>query len=349
MTDISHPHQPADGHTGSVSSGARRAVLVHCVRALGAAALLAAGATPLHAQEYPARTITLINPFPAGGGGDVLIRPLAKKLADGLKQSVVVENRPGAGQTIGAGSVARAAPDGYTLLAHALPTHVNVAAVYQGLPYDPIKSFAPIAMFAGGGSQILLVNPTVPATSFAELLALSKSKADGLTYGSQGVGSLQHVIGEMLKTEPGVRWTHVPFKGGAPALEALMGGHIDCLMTDSNSIPAIQSGKVRALAVTAAKRLPALPNVPTLAELGHASATTEIGFALMAPAGTPPAIVARIHAALKDLPDDPTIQATYQKMNFTPMLSTPEQLQETMVDATQRYWPVIRKLGLKPD
>ncbi|MFZ4757885.1 MAG: Bug family tripartite tricarboxylate transporter substrate binding protein, partial [Burkholderiaceae bacterium] len=271
-------------------------------------ALLGAVASPAAAQEFPSRPITLVNPFPAGGGGDVLIRPLAKMLSDGLKQPVVVENRPGAGQTIGSAQVARAAPDGYTLLAHAIPTHVNVAAVYEQLPYDPIKSFTPIMQFAGGGSQILLVNPSIKAANLAELIALSKSRSDGLTYGSQGVGSLQHVIGELLRTESGISWTHVPFKGGAPALEALVGGHIDTLMTDSNSIPMIQTGKVRAIAVTSAKRLSQLPDVPTLAELGYPGATTEIGFALFAPAGTPAAVVARIQDALKDLPADATIQ-----------------------------------------
>ena len=139
-----------------------------------------------------------------------------------------------------------------------------------------------------------------------------------------------------------------PFKGGAPVLEALAGGHIDTLMTDSNALPMIQSGKVRAIAVTAARRLSQLPDVPTLAELGYPGATTGIGFALFAPAGTPPAVVARIHAALKDLPDDPAIQSTYRNMNFVPMLGTPEQLQERLVDYTRRYWPVIRRLGLKP-
>jgi len=305
--------------------------------------------SPATAQDFPSRPITLVNPFPAGGGGDVLIRPLAKMLSDGLKQPVVVENRPGAGQTIGTAQVARAAPDGYTLLAHAIPTHVNVAAVYEQLPYDPIKSFTPIMQFAGGGSQILLVNPSIKAANLAELIALSKSRPEGLTYGSQGVGSLQHVIGELLRTESAINWTHVPFKGGAPALEALVGGHIDTLMTDSNSIPMIQTGKVRAIAVTSAKRLSQLPDVPTLAELGYPGATTEIGFALFAPAGTPAAVVARIQDALKDLPADATIQSTYQKMNFVPMAGTSEQLRERLVDYSQRYWPVIRRLGLKPN
>ncbi|MFM1987165.1 MAG: hypothetical protein RJA99_122 [Pseudomonadota bacterium] len=319
------------------------------LRALLCAALLAVAAPGVVAQDYPSRTITVVNPFPVGGGGDVLIRPLAKRLGDALRQPVVVENRPGAGQTIGAGQVARAAPDGYTLLAHAIPTHVNVAAVYDALPYDPIASFTPIAQFAGGGSQILLVNPAVPAKSVAELIALSKSKPDGLTYGSQGMGSLQHVIGELLKSEAGLRWTHVPFKGGAPALEAIVGGHIDCLMTDANAVPMIQSGKVRALAVTAARRLPQIPDVPTLAELGWPNATTEIGFALFAPAGTPAAVVAKLQDALKGFPEDPTIQATYQKMNFVPMVGTPAQLQDRLADYKKRYWPVIKSLGLKPE
>lgn len=301
------------------------------------------------AQDYPSRTITLINPFPAGGGGDVLIRPLAKKISDALKQPVVVENRPGAGQTIGANLVARSAPDGYTLLAHAIPTHVNVAAVFSQLPYDPITSFTPITQFAGGGSQILLTFPPLPANSVAELIALAKARPQGLTYGSQGMGSMQHVIGELLKNESGIQWTHVPFKGGAPALEALVGGHIDCLMTDSNSIPMIRAGKAKALAVTSAARLPQLPDVPTLAELGYPGATTEIGFALFAPAGTPPAIVRRLIASLQDFPQDESIRSTYQKMNFVPMVSTPEQLSANLVDYTKRYWPVIRGLGLKQE
>lgn len=312
-------------------------------------AMAAAQGSSALAQDYPNRTITLINPFPAGGGGDVLIRPLAKRLSDSLKQPVVVENKPGAGQTIGANLVARAAPDGYTLLAHAIPTHVNVAAVFAQLPYDPIASFSPITQFAGGGSQILLTHPPLPATSLAELIALAKARPQGVTYGSQGMGSMQHVIGELLKNESGIRWTHVPFKGGAPALEALVGGHIDSLMTDSNALPMVRAGKARAIAVTSAQRLPQLPDVPTLAELGYAGATTEIGFALFAPAGTPPAIVERILAALQDFPQEDTIRSTYQKMNFVPMVSTPEQLRANLIDYTKRYWPVIRSLGLKQE
>ena len=235
-----------------------------------------------------------------------------------------------------------------SILSCALLGAVASPAAAQEFPSRPITLVNPFPA-GGGGSQILLVNPSIKAANLAELIALSKSRSDGLTYGSQGVGSLQHVIGELLRTESGISWTHVPFKGGAPALEALVGGHIDTLMTDSNSIPMIQTGKVRAIAVTSAKRLSQLPDVPTLAELGYPGATTEIGFALFAPAGTPAAVVARIQDALKDLPADATIQSTYQKMNFVPMAGTSEQLRERLVDYSQRYWPVIRRLGLKPN
>jgi tripartite-type tricarboxylate transporter receptor subunit TctC len=311
---------------------------------------VAAGlAAPAHAQNYPQKTITLVNPFPPGGGGDAVVRPFAAKLSELLGQPVIVENKPGANQTIGAAYVARSAPDGYTLLTAVVPSFVNVAAVMPNLPYDPLTSFAMVGQFIAGGSLLILVRPELGANTFEELLALSKSKKDGLTYGSQGPASLQHVIGEMLRTEAGFNWLHIPFKGGSPALAALLGGQIDCFITDASAIPQIEAGKVKLLAVTSEKRLARFPETRTVAELGYPKATTEIGYAMFAPAGTPPAIVAKLNAALQTIQSDPAIRAGQANMNVYPVATSAEELKARIIKYSETYLPIIKSLDLKPE
>ena len=319
-------------------------------RMLSALAVVASlVATPATAQTWPQKTVTLVNPFPAGGGGDAVVRPFAAKLSELLGQPVIVENKPGANQTIGANYVAQSAPDGYTLLTAVIPSFVNVAAVIPNLPYDPLNSFTLIGQFVAGGSLLILVRPELGVNSFEELVALSKSKKDGLTYGSQGPGSLQHVIGELLRAEAGFNWLHIPFKGGSPALAALLGGQIDCFITDASAIPQIEAGKVKLLAVTSEKRLAKFPEVRTLAELGFPKATTEIGYAMFAPAKTPPAVVARLSGALQQIQSDPAIRAGQEKMNVYPVATSPDELRARLVQFSQTYIPIIKSLDLKPE
>lgn len=319
------------------------------IRACVVAALALAFAPVADAQDYPQKTITLVNPFPPGGGGDAVVRPFAAKMSELLGQPVIVENKPGANQTIGAAYVARSAPDGYTLLTAVVPSFVNVAAVIPNLPYDPLTSFANVGQFVAGGSLLILVRPELGVSSFEEFLALSKNKKDGLTYGSQGPGSLQHVIGELLRTEAGLNWLHIPFKGGAPALAALLGGQIDCFITDASAIPQVEAGKAKLLAVTSEKRLARFPETRTVAELGYPKATTEIGYALFAPAGTPSAIVAKLNGALQLVQSDAAIRASQSKMNVYPVATSPEELKARLVTYANTYLPIIKSLDLKPE
>ncbi|MGE0807934.1 MAG: Bug family tripartite tricarboxylate transporter substrate binding protein [Burkholderiaceae bacterium] len=309
-------------------------------------ALMAGGVVPTaRAQEFPSRPITLVSPFAAGGGGDALMRPLAKRLSEKLGQPVVVENRPGAGQTIGTAFVARSAPDGYTLLAHFLPTHVNAFATYPNLPYHPIKSFAPVGQYGTGGPQILLVSSSSKITSFQELVAAARSRSN-FSYGSQGVGSTQNLVGEMLRTEAQLPWIHVPFQGGAPAMTALLGGHIDSLMTDASGIPHVQGGRVRAIGVSSVRRLRQLPDVPTYAELGFPNATLDIALCVFAPAGTPAPVVDRLGATLREIAQEADIREQFGKMNFEAVSGTPQDLQARMESDASKYWPLIERLGL---
>lgn len=319
------------------------------IRACVVATLAFAFAPVAGAQDYPQKTITLVNPFPPGGGGDAVVRPFAAKMSELLGQPVIVENKPGANQTIGAAYVARSAPDGYTLLTAVVPSFVNVAAVIPNLPYDPLTSFANVGQFVAGGSLLILVRPELGVNSFEELLALSKSKKDGLTYGSQGPGSLQHVIGELLRTEAGFNWLHIPFKGGAPALAALLGGQIDCFITDASAIPQVEAGKAKLLAVTSEKRLTRFPETRTVAELGYPKATTEIGYALFAPAGTPPAIVAKLNGAMQQVQSDAAIRAGQANMNVYPVATSPEELKARLVTYANTYLPIIKSLDMKPE
>jgi tripartite-type tricarboxylate transporter receptor subunit TctC len=224
---------------------------------------------------------------------------------------------------------------------------VNVASVIANLPYDPIRSFAPIGQFVGGGPQFMLVLPSLGPKSFEEFLALAKSRPGKLTYGSQGSGSIQHLIGELLRRDAGIDWVHVPFKGGAPAMTALLGGHIDVLLTDASAFPSIEAGKVRALAVTTEKRVARLPDLPTVGELGYPNATTDIGFALFAPAGTPRPIVDRLNTVLRSLPSDPDMQNVVAKMSLVPVATSPEDLRARLVHYSAQYGPLIKALNLK--
>src|SRR4030095_5020494 len=250
------------------------------------------------AQTYPTKPIRLVVPFPPGGATDILARDVAQKLSDAWGQSFVVDNRPGAGGNIGSELVAKAAPDGYTLEMGTVGTHAINASLYAKMPYDHVKDFVPVILVAGV-PNVLVVNPSVPVNSVAELIAYAKANPGKLNFASSGNGTSIHLSGELFKVMAGVQITHVPYKGSAPALQDLLGGQVQ-LMFDNlpPSLPQIKAGKLKALAVTSTTRAAALPDVPTMAESGLPGFEASSWFGVLAPAGTPPAIVAKLNAEI---------------------------------------------------
>lgn len=264
--------------------------------ALAACSLLAATGT--FAQAWPARPVKLVVPFAAGGAPDVVARTIAVYLGERLGQPVVVENRTGAGGNIAYEAVSNSAPDGYTLVMATTGIATNMS-LYKTLRYDTLKDFAPITLVSTG-PHVLVVNPKVPATSVKELIALGKSKPKSLSYGSAGTGTILHLAGELFTMKTGVELQHVPYRGSSLAQNDLVGGSIQLMFSDiASAAPHISANNIRALGVTGARRTPSLPNVPTIAESGVPGYDIEAWFGILAPAGTPPAVVDRLHRELR--------------------------------------------------
>jgi tripartite-type tricarboxylate transporter receptor subunit TctC len=263
-----------------------------CLFAAAAAAVI----TPCMAQPYPAKPIRIVVPFPAGGNADIFARAFAQKLADAWKQTPVVDNRAGAAGIIGTQFVAKSPADGYTLLFGTTGTHTTNPAVYAKLPYDPVKDFAPVSNFADS-PFLLVVHPSVPARTLQQLVGLAKSRPGQLDYASFGTGSSAHLAGEMLRTMAGINIVHVAYKGGPPAVNDLVGGHVSLMF---NSLPAVlplvKADRLRALAVASAKRAPTLPELPTFTESGIPGFEAGSWYGVLAPAGTPREAVTRLHA-----------------------------------------------------
>jgi tripartite-type tricarboxylate transporter receptor subunit TctC len=262
-----------------------------------AALALALAAAAAHAQNYPTRSVRLVVPYVPGGGTDFTARVIAPKLSEALGQQVVVENRPGAGTNIGSDLVAKAAPDGYTLLMAGAANAINMS-LYPKLPYDTVRDFAPVSLSVKG-ANVLLVHPSLPVKNLKELLALARAQPGKLNYASSGIGSANHMAGELLKLVAKVNIAHVPYKGNAPALTDLIGGHVEILIS---GVPAvigqIKNGRVRAIAIASLKRFPALPDTPTIDESGLKGFEATTWFGVMAPAKTPRDIVNRLNADL---------------------------------------------------
>src|SRR5215467_10115851 len=251
-----------------------------------------------NAEDYPSRPITLVVPFPPGGSTTVMARIVADKLSTALGQQIVVENKGGAGGTIGTRFVAKAAPDGYTILLSYTATMAIAPAMNANAGYDPRKDFAPIGMI-GAAPSVLLVHPSLPVHSVAELISYAKAASAPVQYGSPGVGTVNHLAGEYLGTETGMKLQHVPYKGNGPAMSDLLGGHIPMMFVPIPvSLGNIKAGSLRGLAITSAKRTNLLPDLPTLAESGVPGFDVALRYGLAAPAGTPPAIIARLNKEL---------------------------------------------------
>src|SRR6201992_674975 len=269
----------------------------------GSGALVWLAGSPARADAYPSQTIKLIVPYSAGGTTDLLGRMIAEQLQAGLGATVIVENKPGAGTTIGAEQVARAAPDGYTLLLATSTTLAINKTLYRHLPYDPVKDFTPIALVAGVPFA-LIVNPEIPAKTLSEFIAYAKAKP-GLTYGSAGNGSPQHLGAEMLKAAAGIDIRHVAYRGSVPAMLDVIAGHIPFMVVDLQpALPQIREGKVRALGVTTLNRIAAAPEIPTLAEAGLPGVELVAWQGVAAPAGTPPAGGAPLGGRIEKIGND---------------------------------------------
>ena len=314
--------------------------LVHAL-ALGAMAATGLMGAPAFAQAWPARPISLIVPFPAGGTTDVLARAVGLELSKSLGQPVVVESRPGAGATLGADFVAKSKPDGYTLLMGAVH-HTIATSVYKKLPYDFQKDFAPVSTVALV-PNVLVVNPAVPAKNVKELLALAKAEPGKLTYGSNGNGTGQHLIGAQFESMGGVQMLHVPYKGSGPLTTDLLGGQITMSFdTITPVLPHIKAGKLRALAVTTNKRSAALPDVPTLDETGLKGFNLGTWFGVLAPAATPRDIVARLSTELARIVNSPEFRKKMDDIGAEPVGNTPEQMARQIAEDTERFARLVK-------
>ncbi len=313
-----------------------------------AVALLAGASYGVEAQPWPSKPVRIVVPFAPGGATDIIGRLVAQRLGDRIGQPVVVENKPGAGTTIGNAAVAKAAPDGYTLLFAPTP-FVITQALYPSLPYDAAKEFAPVALLAVS-PFILVVNDALPARNVAELVALAKARPGALTFCSAGSGSVPHLAGELFKLNARVGIVHVPYKGGGPAITDLIGGQVNMMFaTPIEVMQHVQSGKLRVLATTASRRLPALPNVPTVLESGVPEFDVYAFFGVLAPAGTPKDIIDRLAVELERVMADPEVVQRFAEQSAEPRVLGPAAFSTFLQIERTKWADVVKRSGAKLD
>lgn len=303
--------------------------------------------TPVAAQAFPSKPVTLVVPFPAGGALDAVARPMAEGMRKILGQPVVVENTPGAGGTLGTGNVARAAPDGYTILLGSVATHAIAAGIYAKLPYDPITSFAPITQLTRG-PLVLAVSPKFERATVADLVAAAKAKPGSINYASTGNGTALHVAGELFKSAAGIHVQHIPYRGGGQAMTALLAGEVDYIIGNTQLVrPMVAAGKVKALAVTGEQRLAAMPDLPTLTKAGVPGVDVVTWFGLFAPAGTPPEIVQQLNAAATASLKDEMVQRSLTVVGDEPVGSSVADFTAFVRSEHQRWVQITRSAGIK--
>ena len=321
-------------------------------RALIAAAFSASLAfvgTPASAQPFPARPAKIVVPFPAGGPLDVIGRAIAQKLTETWTAGVVVENKPGAGGNIGADLVAKSPPDGYTVVMGALSTHAVNPSLYSHMPYDAQKDFAPITLVAVT-PNVLVVNPSLPVHSVKELIAYAKSNPGKLSFGSGSTGSAGHLAGALLNVDAGLDIVHIPYKGAAPATQALLAGDTQLMFDNlANAMVHVKAGKLRALAVTTAQRSKLAPDLPTMAEAGVPGFDISTWFGLLAPAGTAPDIVAKWNADVTRVLNTPEMRDRLLAQGAEPAPDTPAQFARFIADELARYARIVKASGAKVD
>lgn len=301
------------------------------------------------AIDYPAKPVTIVVPYPAGGVVDIAARLLADKLGASLKTRVLVDNRPGAGGTIGAASVARAEPDGYTLLMGGSATNVFAPAMYPKLPYDPAKQFAPISQVIAG-PLVLVVNASVPASTMHEFLDYLRANGDRVNYSSNGPGTFPHLAGELFKQTTGLKPTHIPYSGGPKAILAVLANEVAFSINHiPNVMPLIKSGRLKALATTGMQRSPSFPDLPTFAEAGLKDFEASAWFGLFAPSGTPPSIINRLQAEVAEALKSRDIRERFAAQGDEPVGSAPEAFAAFLRKETEKWPGIIRNAGVSVD
>ncbi|QFR34394.1 tripartite tricarboxylate transporter substrate binding protein [Ancylobacter sp. TS-1] len=303
---------------------------------------------PAAAQDFPTRPVTLVIPFAAGGSTDLVGRLIAERMSAELGQPVVVENKGGAGGNLGAAQVAKASPDGYTILMGTVATHALNPTLYKKMPYDPVTSFAPVSLLVVV-PNVLVVNPDFPAKTTEELIALLKKEPGKYSYASSGNGTPLHLSGELFKSMAGVDMQHIPYQGAGPALIDVLSGQVPIMFDNlPSSSGHIKSGKLRALGVTTAKRAPSFPDLPAIAEVvpGYETYTWN---AVFAPAGTPPEVVAKLNAAANKALADPKVQARLADFSAVSVGSTPEELGEHVKKEIAKWAPIVKASGAQLD
>ena len=323
-----------------------RTLRFHLVAGAVLTALAASLSVPVAAQTYPIKPVRLIVPFAPGGFTDVVARILGQRLSISMGQQFIIENKAGAGSTIGTDFVAKSAPDGYTLVMIST-THVISPWIYKSMPYDPIKGFVPVTKLVDS-PYVLLVNPKVPARNVQEFIALAKASPDTLRYASSGNGSSQHLMGGLFASLTGTKLQHVPYRGSSGAATDLVAGVVESSFAGvPNALAQVPAGRLRALAVTTAKRIPQLPDVPTLQEAGVPGYEASVWLALLAPAGTPRDIVNRLNAEVAKLMESGETRKALYEAGVEVSLSTPDALGEYMVKEMERWGKVVKDTGTK--
>jgi tripartite-type tricarboxylate transporter receptor subunit TctC len=321
----------------------RRTILA-LMTAVGFAAI-----SPVAAQGYPVKPVRVINPFAPGGGLDLALRPVLQKMSESVKQSFVIENRPGAAGGIGTEFVTKAPPDGYTLLGATTGTITINPSTYAKLPYDTIRDLAPVTS-VGSASFVLVTHPSLAVRDIRELVALAKRRPGELTLGSPGYGGINHVAGEYFSQLTGVRFTHVPFKGSAPMLTDIIGGHV-MLAFDSTqaTLPHIKAGKLKARGIAAEKRSPIAPEIPTVLEAGGPAMVVSSWYGLLAPVGTPRDIITKLHAEAAKALAATDLLERFQAAGLEPMGSTPDQFAAAIREDFARWAKVVRAANIRAE
>jgi tripartite-type tricarboxylate transporter receptor subunit TctC len=313
-----------------------------------ALALLLSLALEAAAQPYPAKPIRFIVPFPPGGSADILARAIGQKAGEGLGQSFVVENRPGAGTAIGAEALAKSASDGYAIMIGTVSSHAINPALNPKLPFDPVKDFTPVSLVATIPFA-MIVHPSVPANTVQEFVALARAKPGTLNYSSAGSGTSNHLAGELLRSMTGIDIVHIPYKGSAPALNDLLAGQVsmmfDLVLT---AAPHVRSVAVRGLAVTGAQRSSALPNLPTVAESGVPGYEVSAWFGIFAPAGVPHPVVQRLNAEFVKAMQQPDLRQRLASQGAEPLTSTPEEFAAYLRSEIDKWAKVVKAAGMTP-